>query len=159
MLMKYRISCTAALAASLAVMAAGAAAAGANAVDVTNAWVRATVAGQSVAGVYMDITATAPHALVAASSPVAGKAELHTMTMDGGVMRMRALERLDLPARTTVKLAPGGHHVMLVGIKRKLNAGDRVQITLTVQNQQGAQSTLPIDAEVRAGSGERSSHH
>jgi len=159
MFMKYRIPCTAALAASLAVMAAGAVASGANAVDVTNAWVRATVPGQSVAGVYMDITASAPRALVAVSSPVAGRAELHTMTMDGGVMKMRALERIDLPARVTVKLAPGGHHIMLVGIKRKLNAGERVPITITVRDLRGARSMVAVDAEVRAGSGARGKHH
>lgn len=58
----------------------------------------------------MDITAQAPATLVAAESPVAGKVELHTMSMDGGVMKMRPLEKIELPARKTVNLRPGGYH-------------------------------------------------
>jgi copper(I)-binding protein len=122
----------------------------ADAVSVSNPWVRATVPGQSVAGAYMDIAATASAALVAVESPVAGKAELHTMTMDGGVMKMRALGRLDLPANKTVNLKPGGYHVMLIDIKRELKAGERVPLTLTLQDQKGGKSTLQVDAEVRA---------
>ena len=125
----------------------------ADAVSVSKPWVRATVAGQSVAGAYMDITAKSNAALVGAASPVAAKAELHTMTMDGGVMKMRALDKLDLPAGKTVNLKPGGYHVMLIDIKRELKAGERVPLTLTVQDPHGAKTTLKIDAEVRAAAG------
>jgi len=122
----------------------------ADAVSVSKPWVRATVAGQSVAGAYMDITAKANAALVGVASPVAAKAELHTMTMDGGVMKMRAIEKLELPANKTVNLKPGGYHVMLIDIKRELKTGDRVPLTLTVQDRKGVRSTLQVDAEVRA---------
>jgi hypothetical protein len=125
----------------------------ADAVSVSKPWVRATVAGQSVAGAYMDITAKANAALVAAASPVAARAELHTMSMDGGVMKMRPLDKLDLPAGKTVNLKPGGYHVMLIDITRELKAGERVPLTLTVQDPHGARSTLKVDAEVRAAAG------
>ncbi|MEK7876115.1 MAG: copper chaperone PCu(A)C [Pseudomonadota bacterium] len=121
-----------------------------DAISVSKPWVRATVAGQSVAGAYMDITAWSNAALVGAASPVAAKAELHTISMDGGVMKMRPLDKLDLPAGKTVNLKPGGYHVMLIDVRRELKAGERVPITLTVQDPHGARSTLKVDAEVRA---------
>src|SRR6476661_1951876 len=90
--------------------AALAPAAFAQSVKVENAWARATVPGQKTGGIYVDLTSANDAALVAAGSPVAARAELHSMSMDGGVMRMRALPRIELPARKTVKLAPGGMH-------------------------------------------------
>ena len=126
-------------------------AAAAEPVTVTNAWVRATVPGQVVAGGYLDITAAAPAALVAVHSSVAAKSELHTMSMDGGVMKMRPLDKIELPARQTVSLRPGGDHIMLNGIKRELKAGERVALRLTLQDSRGVKSTLDVDAEVRAG--------
>ena len=98
-------------------------AAAAEPVSTANAWVRATVPGQSVAGAYLDITAGAPAALVAVESSVAGKSELHTMSMDGGVMKMRPLAEIELPASRTVSLKPGGNHIMLIDIKRELKVG------------------------------------
>ena len=126
-------------------------AAAAESVAVTNAWVRATVPGQVVAGGYLDITAAAPAALVGVQSSVAAKSELHTMSMDGGVMKMRPLAKIELPARQTVSLKPGGDHIMLNGIKRELKAGERVVLKLTLQDSRGVKSTLEVDAEVRAG--------
>ena len=135
-----------------------AAAIGAGPVTISNSWVRATVPGQSVAGAYMDITATAPAALIAAESPVAMKVEAHTMTLAGGVMKMRPVERIELPARATVSLKPGGYHLMLVDIKRQLKPGERVPITLTVQDRKGVKSTLRIEAEVRSAASEHMQH-
>lgn len=148
-------------AATLVIILSNAAAFAAAAVSVSNAWVRATVPGQSVAGAYLDITANAPVALVAAESPVARKAELHHMTMDGGVMKMRAIEKLELPANRTVNFRPGGYHVMLTGIKRELKAGERVPLRLTVRDRKGVQSTLQVDAEVKstAGAAREHGHH
>lgn len=137
-----------ALAAALSLGAAGASAA--DVVTVANPWVRATVPGQEVAGAYMEITARSPAVLLAAESPVAAKTELHTMAMDGGVMKMRPLAKLELPAHKTVSLTPGGYHLMLVGIRRQLKAGEKVPLRLTVRDQKGVKSTLQVDAEVRA---------
>jgi len=122
----------------------------ADAVKISDPWVRATVPGQSVAGAYMELTSNVPAALVAADSPVARKTEPHSTTFDGGVMKMRAVERIELPANETVVLKPGGYHLMLVDIKRELKPGDRVPLTLIVQGRNGARSTLQLDAEVRA---------
>lgn len=134
-------------------VASSAATIAAEVVSVSNPWVRATVPGQNVAGAYLDITAKAPAALIAVECAVAARAELHTMAMAGGVMKMRPIEKLQLPANQTVNLKPGGPHVMLIGIKRELKPGGRVPLTLTVQDQKGVKSTITLDAEVRAASG------
>jgi copper(I)-binding protein len=117
---------------------------------VANAWSRPTVPGQSVAAAYFDITANVPATLIAADTSAADKAELHNMSMDGGVMKMRPVARLDLPAHQTDKLGPGGYHLMLVDIKHPLRVGDRLQITLTVQDSKGTKSTLPVSVDVRS---------
>ena len=126
----------------------------ADSVTTANAWVRATVPGQSVAGAYLDITARAPAALIAVESPVAVKSELHTMSMDGGVMKMRPVGKIVLPAKQTVSLKPGGYHVMLIDIRRELKAGERVALKLVVEDAKGVKSTLQVDAEVRGVTGQ-----
>jgi hypothetical protein len=119
-------------------------------VKVENAWARATAPGQKTGSVYLDLTSASNAALVAAGSPLAERAELHSMSTEGGVMRMRALPRVELPAGQTVKLAPGGMHVMLVDLKQPLKAGDKVPLTLSVQASGMSLTTLKIEAEVRA---------
>ncbi len=129
-------------------------------VGVKNAWVRATAPGQKAAGAYLELTGVADAALVAVDSPLAGKAELHSMSMDGGVMRMRAVEKIELPAGKTVKLAPGGLHVMLLDIRQAFKEGSKVPLTLTFQGAGGAKTTQKIEAQVRAaGSGAAHHHH
>ena len=128
-------------------------AAGAEPVSVRDPWVRATVPGQTVAGVYMDLTSAQAASLIGADSPVAGKTELHTMTLDGGVMKMRPVAGIELPAGRTVNLKPGGLHVMLTGLKRELKAGERVPLKLKVKDAKGAESTLDVDATVRSATG------
>lgn len=76
-------------------------------VDVKAIWVRGTVAGQKATGAFMEVTSESGATLVGAFSPVAGLTEIHEMKMEGGVMKMRAVTRLELPAGQTVKLAPG----------------------------------------------------
>jgi hypothetical protein len=83
--------------------------------------------------------------LVAASSPVAERVELHTMTMDGDVMRMRELEDgIALPAGEMVELAPGGLHVMFIGLSGPFVAGEEVQVTLTFEGGLSQDLTLPV---------------
>ncbi len=122
---------------------------GSEPITVRDAWVRATVPGQKVAGAYMDLTSAQSVALVAAATSAAQKAELHTMAMEAGVMKMRPVAKIELPARQTVSLKPGGLHVMLIGVKHELKAGERVPLTLTVQDAKGARSTLEVEAAVR----------
>lgn len=122
-------------------------------VEIKDAWIRGTVAGQKASGAFMSLTSRAQARLVAAASPVAGVVEIHSMKMDGGVMRMFAVDGIDLPANRTVKLAPGGYHVMLMDIRRTLNAGERVPMKLTVELAGGTRETIELDVEVRTVSG------
>ena len=121
----------------------------AQAVIVKNAWARATAPGQATAGVYLEIVSNADAALVAAASPLATSAEMHAMRMEGGVMKMRAVSRIELPAQKTVKLAPAGVHVMLVGIKQPLREKEKVPLELTIEGSGGSKSTVRVEAEVR----------
>jgi copper(I)-binding protein len=118
-----------------------------------NAWVRTPAPGQKTASAYVELTSASDTALVAAASPVAERVELHTMTLDGGVMRMRPLPRIDLPAGKTVKLAPGGMHLMLLDLKQPVKAGDKLPLVLTLRGPGGSTSTLKVEAEVRREAG------
>jgi len=123
----------------------------ADAIRVIDPWARATVPGQKVGGVYMVIVSPRDARLAGVSSPAAGAAELHSMTMDGGTMRMRAVEALDLPAGTPVKLAPGGYHVMLFDLKKPLVAGQKVPLTLVIEETGKRAHKITVSAIVRAG--------
>jgi len=135
----------------IAVVLAPAAAPAADAIRVLDPWVRATLPGQKVGGVYMEIVSSRDARLVGVSSPAAGSAEVHSMTMDGGTMRMRAVEALDLPAGTPVKLAPGGYHVMLFDLKKPLVAGQKVPLTLVIEETGKRAHRITVNAIVRAG--------
>ena len=140
----------------VALIAAGCAvaagAARAQPVTVKDAWVRAPAPGQKVAGAYMELVSRAPLVLTGVASPAAASAELHATSMEEGVMRMRPVARIELPAGATVKLAPGGLHVMLMDLKQPLKPGDKVPLTLTVQRADFAGSSVfTVIAVVRAG--------
>lgn len=101
---------------------------------VEGAWARPTVAGQSGGGGFLKITGgAAADRLVGASAGVSKMVELHTMEMDGNVMRMRAVEGIDVPAGAAVELKPGGLHVMFMGLTKTLKAGDSFPLTLRFQ--------------------------
>ncbi|TMS57017.1 copper chaperone PCu(A)C [Imbroritus primus] len=118
-------------------------------VDVSGAWVRGTVPAQTASGAFMTLHAHEAATLVNATSPVARKVEVHEMKMDGNVMRMRAVQTLDLPAMQAVELKPGGYHIMLMGLAQPLKAGDKVPLTLTFRIGQKTMEKR-VDAEVRA---------
>lgn len=140
-----------------ALLACGVAWAG-DGVNVKDPWAKATVPGQPVAGAYMELVSPTDAAVVAASSPVAGTVEIHSMSMEGGVMKMRAMKKLDLPAKKTVKLAPGGYHMMLMDLKEPLKKGMTVPITLTIEAKDKSKSTVEIKAEVREVAGPMHQH-
>jgi copper(I)-binding protein len=117
---------------------------------VKDAWVRGTVAQQKASGAFMHITSAQGGKLLEVSSPVAGVAEIHEMTMQGDMMRMRAVPALDLPAGKAVELKPSGYHVMLMDLKQQLKAGDSVPLTLVIEGKDGKRETLQIKAPVRA---------
>ena len=105
----------------------------AGSLQITGAWARATPKGAQVGGGYLKITNTgsAPDRLVSGSSPVAGKFELHEMSMSGGVAKMRELTNgLDIKPGETIELKPGGNHIMLVGLKQPLERGKVFTATL-----------------------------
>jgi len=96
-------------------------------------WSRATPGGAKIAGGYLTIEnkGTAPDRLTAASGDIAGKVEIHEMAMNNGVMTMRPLEKgLEIEPGKTVKLAPGGYHLMLMELKNPLKQGEKVPLEL-----------------------------
>ncbi|MBX3662381.1 MAG: copper chaperone PCu(A)C [Burkholderiales bacterium] len=135
-------------------------AAQAQTVTVRDAWIRGTVQGQSATGAFMELTAKAHARLVAASSPVAGVAEVHNMRMENGVMRMFPVAGIDIPAGRSVKLASGGYHVMLMQLQKPLNAGDKVPLSLTFELADKKRETVELSVEVRDVRGQPvKSHH
>ena len=118
-------------------------------VAVKDAWVRATVPQQQGTGAYMQITSTTDARLVEVQSPIAKVAEVHEMAMVENVMRMRPVKALELPAGKTVELKPNGYHVMLTGLKEQIKDGDRVTLTLTVEDKDKKRQTIEIYAPVR----------
>jgi periplasmic copper chaperone A len=119
-------------------------------VQVTGAWARVSVAGQNASGAFMRLEAAEPLALVGGRSPVAGRVEVHEMRMDGDVMRMRALPRLDLPAGKAVELRPGGLHLMLTDLAAPLAAGSTIAVTLLFRDARGAERGLELQLPVSA---------
>jgi copper(I)-binding protein len=111
---------------------AGAAAGAQTAPKVEAAWARPTVAGQAGGGAFLRITGgSTPDRLLSASAGVAREVELHTMEMEGNVMRMRPISGgIEVPAGKTVELKPGGSHVMLLGLTQTLKSGARFPMTL-----------------------------
>ena len=97
----------------------------------------------------MKLVASSDASLVAAASPVAGRVEIHESSMHGGVMQMREVRNITLSAGRTVELKPGGYHIMLMAMKRQLNAGDSVPITLTFEDGAGRRTTVDVKADVR----------
>lgn len=119
-------------------------------VDVKAAWARPTVPGQMGTGAFMHLTSKEGARVIGASSDVAGVVEIHEMAMEGNVMRMRAIPSLDLPAGKTVDLKPGGHHMMLMDLKRALAAGEKVKVDLRLETRDKKLVTQPIEIEIRA---------
>ena len=120
-------------------------------VEVSDAWVRRAVPGQSGTGAFMKLKAPAAMRLVGASTPVAGVAEVHEMKMEGDTMKMRALAQgLELPAGQTVELKPGGNHLMLMDLKQPVNVGATVPVTLRFVDAKGVASELSLQVPVAA---------
>ena len=100
---------------------------------ISQAWSRATPGGAKVAGGYLTIEnkGSTPDRLIGGSADVADKVQVHEMTMNNGVMTMRLLDQgLTIEPGKTVKLAPGGYHLMLLDLKSPLKRGDKVPVTL-----------------------------
>ncbi len=99
-------------------------------------WVRATAEGAPTSAGYLVIHNSGSDAdrLVSASTAISGRTEIHTMTMDGGVMRMRPLANgIEIPAGATVALKPGGEHIMIMGLTSRIEDGGKVSIRLVFE--------------------------
>jgi periplasmic copper chaperone A len=118
-------------------------------VTVKDAWVRGTVPAQKSTGAFLTLTSSEDAKVVAASSPIAGMAEIHTSEQIGGVMQMHALDALALPAGKAVELKPGGNHIMLMQLKKPVAANEPVPLVLTIEDAKGKRSTVEVKAEVR----------
>lgn len=118
----------------------------ANQLDVENPFVREMPPTAPATGAFMTLHNSSDQdiAIVKAQSDAAKTVELHTHTMDNGVMRMREVAEIVVPAMGTAELKPGGFHVMLIGPTRKLTEGDQVKITLIMKDGSNKQIDAPV---------------
>ncbi len=130
---------------------------------ITQAWSRATPVGAKVAGGYLTIENKGSSAdrLVGGSGDVAGRVEVHEMAMDNGVMKMRPLDKgLEIEPGKTVKLAPGGLHLMMFDLKGQFKQGDKVAVTLQFEKAGKVQLTLDVQGVgAQAPGGDQSGGH
>jgi copper(I)-binding protein len=116
---------------------------------ITQAWSRATPKGAKIGSGYLTIEnkGTASDRLVGISADIAGKVEVHEMAMNNGVMTMRPLEKgLTIDPGKTVKLAPGGYHLMLFDLKSPLKQGDTLPITLEFEKAGKVKVSLDVQS-------------
>ncbi|WP_331692267.1 copper chaperone PCu(A)C [Pandoraea sputorum] len=119
-------------------------------VDVSDAWARGTVPGQTSSAVYMTLQAHQATTLLSVSTPAAANAEVHEMKLEGTVMKMRALPKgLPLEANKPVALKPGSYHIMLTDLKGPLKKGDTVPVTLKFETADHKTSEQLVKATVR----------
>lgn len=120
-------------------------------VTATDFWVRGTVAQQPATGAFGRLHSAEAATLLQVRSSIAGRVEIHEMSMQGDVMRMQALPGgLPLPAGQEVVLRPGSYHVMLLDLKEPVQAGQTVDLTLVVGYADGRRQEIAVKAPVRA---------
>ena len=114
---------------------------------ISQAWTRATPGGAKTGGGFLTIEnkGSAPDKLIGASADAAGKVEVHEMTTNDGVMKMRPVEGgLTIDPGKTAKLAPGGYHLMMMGLKAPLKQGDKLPVTLQFEKAGKVAVTLDV---------------
>jgi periplasmic copper chaperone A len=119
-------------------------------VKISDAWARESIPGQDIAAAYMTLKSPEYSKLFYVESPSAGTVEIHTMTMDNGVMKMRMLDELELKPNETAALAPGGFHLMLFNLKEPLKAGSQVKFTLCFKDKAGKITHQDVMVPVKA---------
>jgi hypothetical protein len=107
---------------------------------------KTTMAEHGNGAIYVTLSnsGSQPDALVSASTDVAQKTELHETTRDGGVMKMRPVKEIPVPAGGKTELKPGGYHIMLMGLKHDLKPGEKVAVTLKFEHGGEAQVEAPV---------------
>ncbi|WP_157271111.1 copper chaperone PCu(A)C [Azohydromonas aeria] len=143
-----------------ALLLSGAAAWADGAIQARDGWARPTVAGQPVGAGYLKLhnTGATPDRLLGASTGAAERVELHNMFMSGDVMRMRQVEAIDVPAGATVELGPGGLHLMLMGLKAPLTAGQRLPLVLRFEKAGEVKTELQVGQRAAAAGASAPSH-
>ncbi len=119
-------------------------------VTVTAPWIRGTVPQAKSTGAFMQLVSQQDARLVAVHTDVAGTVEIHQMEMSGTMMKMHAVSGVDLPAGKTVNLASGGYHIMLLNLKQQLKEGDKVPLTLVVEDKNKKRETIALSVPVKA---------
>ncbi len=116
-----------------------------SAITIKNARVRQNIPPQTLTAAYLSVHNRGPAtALISASTPGAQVAEIHVVTTDGNIMRMKKIDRLPIPANGSATLQPGGNHLMLIGLKRDLTPGDSLDLTLAFAHGQVQTVRAPI---------------
>jgi hypothetical protein len=124
-------------------------------IDITNAWARASAGPTGAVYLTLDNHGGAADRLVGVASDAAKTVELHQSIEENGIMKMRGVDGLDLPAHGQASLAPEGYHIMLIGLIRPLNAGDSVAVTLRFSKAE----PVTVQVPVKAANGSSTSHH
>jgi copper(I)-binding protein len=119
-------------------------------IRVDSAWARATVPGQDSAMVSLTLTSKRPTTLMKISSAVCRSVEMHHMTHDDGMMEMREVKSIKLPAGKRVDFEEEGYHLMLVGLKSALKEGDRVPLTLSLKRGDSRVIKVEVQAIVKS---------
>jgi periplasmic copper chaperone A len=127
--------------------------------EVDNAWAGATPGGAENGAAYVRITSPTADRLVSASTPVAKKTELHTMSMQGMVMKMRPVSGVDIPAGQPVSLKPGGEHIMLMGLNQPLREGQSFPLTLDFEKAGPRTVTVTVEKAGAKGPGPAAAQH
>lgn len=127
-------------------------------VKVFDVWAKTTVPGGSVSAAYMHIKSPMPIKLVKAETPISGNVEIHDMKMKDGVMEMKAIDAVDIPANKLVDLKPGGMHVMLMKLNKPINKGDTVPLKLTFEGADKKTFTMNVDAKAQEKDADKHSH-
>ena len=122
--------------------------------SISHPWSRATAPSQKVGAVFMEISTRngAPDRLIGGSSPDAERVEIHNHVMDGGMMRMRRIDGVDIPAEGSVELAPGGYHVMLLGLTAPLFEETVIPLTLVFEKAGAVEIEAVVEAAGARGS-------
>ncbi len=122
----------------------------ANQVEIDKPFARSAMQHQRNSAVFMQIRNSGPDAaIINATSPASDVVELHTHVNDQGVMRMRRIPEIKLPAGASVDLKPGGLHVMLIGLRRDLKIGEQVDVTLEFNDGSRTSLTAPVHKVMR----------
>lgn len=108
-----------------------------------------TATGMTVGAVFGDLPVLpTDDRLLSATSPVCDHVEIHSMTETNGIMRMRKVQNLDMPAKSTMALSPQGYHVMLIGLKSPLRDGSVFPLTLTFQSAGTMTLSVPVHSRI-----------